>query len=71
MTFPDAKRPVTKGLLQRVDLSAILERSDFTELTAAARTVLAEQPGSGVMRSTRSPQEIERLRSRSPVVVTP
>ncbi|WP_165232351.1 class I SAM-dependent methyltransferase [Aquisphaera insulae] len=40
-SFPDAKRPVTKGLLQRVDLSAILLRADDGELAAAAGDLLA------------------------------
>ena len=34
LSFPDAKRPVTKGLLQRIDLSAILMQADVVELTA-------------------------------------
>src|SRR5208283_2948314 len=28
LSFADAKRPVTKGLLQRIDLSAILNQAD-------------------------------------------
>jgi hypothetical protein len=34
--FPDAKRPITKKLLQRVDLAAILDLSDHDALVSAA-----------------------------------
>ncbi len=70
MSFPDAKRPVTKGLLQRIDLSAILDRVDCTELAARARTVLAEQPASALDEVDTIPQEIDRLRRKSHDVVT-
>jgi hypothetical protein len=42
LSFPDAKRAITKGLLQRIDLSAILKRADRAELQARASTVLHE-----------------------------
>ncbi|QEH34169.1 hypothetical protein OJF2_27040 [Aquisphaera giovannonii] len=40
LSFADAKRPVTKRLLQRLDLSAILLRADDVELASAARGLL-------------------------------
>jgi hypothetical protein len=43
--FAGSKRPVTKELLQRVDLSAILKRTDRGELAERARAILAEHPG--------------------------
>jgi hypothetical protein len=45
LIFPDAKRKITKGLLQRIDLSAILKQVDHAELLARAATVLADGLG--------------------------
>jgi len=70
MSFPDAKRPVTKGLLQRIDLSAILDRVDRNELAARARTELAEHPAREVDEVGTIHQEIELLRSESHEAVT-
>jgi hypothetical protein len=42
-SFPDAKRPITKGLLQRLDLRAILDRTDRRGLLARAEAVLADE----------------------------
>jgi hypothetical protein len=40
-SFPDAKRPITKALLQRLDLRAILERADRGRLRERAAAALA------------------------------
>jgi hypothetical protein len=45
LSFPDAKRPVTKGLLQRIDFCAILKHSDRAELVEHAADVLVHQLG--------------------------
>ena len=42
-SFPDAKRPITKALLQRLDLRAILERADRKSLLDRAAAVLADE----------------------------
>lgn len=47
LTFWDAKRPVTKKLLQRIDLLAILNAVDPEILTATASRLLAGQGLSG------------------------
>jgi hypothetical protein len=61
MSFPDAKRPVTKGLLQRIDLSAILNRADPTVLAAQAWAVLGDLPGAKPEAVAGIGREIERL----------
>jgi hypothetical protein len=40
LTFPGAKRPITKSLLQRIDLGAVLERADPAGLSARFSRVL-------------------------------
>ncbi len=42
-TFPDAKRPITKALLQRLDLRAILGRADRGRLRDRAAASLANE----------------------------
>jgi hypothetical protein len=42
-SFPDAKRPITKALLQRLDLRAILERTDYRRLRARAEALLTDE----------------------------
>lgn len=42
-SFPDAKRPITKALLQRLDLRVILARGDRGRLGDRAATVLADE----------------------------
>jgi hypothetical protein len=62
MSFPDAKRPVTKGLLQRIDLWAILDRINPAKLAEQAEAMLGDPPG---MKPDLVPgirQEIEQLR---------
>jgi len=44
-SFRDAKRPITKTLLQRVDFLAILERSDRRSLVARARAIMRDELG--------------------------
>ena len=43
MSFRDAKRPITKKLLQRIDLSAILQHTDRSSLLARATAVLSNE----------------------------
>ena len=61
LSFADAKRPVTKGLLQRIDLSAILNQADRGELAERTAAVLVEHPGMGLEDVTGIEEEIERL----------
>jgi hypothetical protein len=42
-SFPEAKRPITKALLQRIDLRAILDRSDRRAIPARAAAILADE----------------------------
>jgi hypothetical protein len=44
-SFPDAKRPITKALLQRLDLRAILERADRPRLRERASRSMAVELG--------------------------
>jgi hypothetical protein len=44
-SFPDAKRPITKALLQRLDLRAILERADRPRLRERAARSMAVELG--------------------------
>jgi hypothetical protein len=61
---------VTKGLLQRIDLSAILLRADDGELTAAGRAVLADLGTTADAERASLPDVIRRwkhqFRERSP-----
>jgi hypothetical protein len=61
LSFADAKRHLTKGLLQRIDLSAILHQADSGELAERTRELLAEQPGTGLAEAAGIEAEIERL----------
>jgi hypothetical protein len=61
LSFADAKRPLTKGLLQRIDLSAILNQADPRELAERTRAVLVEHPGMGLEEVAGIEAEIERL----------
>jgi hypothetical protein len=45
LTFPDAKRPITKAVLQRLDLAAIADRADRPALLARADAGLARLRG--------------------------
>jgi hypothetical protein len=44
-SFPESKRPITKALLQRLDLGAILERADRGRLRDRAATAMAGELG--------------------------
>ena len=44
-SFPDAKRPITKALLQRFDLAAILQRADRDRLRDRITTALVGELG--------------------------
>ena len=58
-SFKSAKRPITKALLQRIDLAAILKRTDRRALRKRAREIheleLGIGPGNAI------PDEIDRL----------
>ena len=58
-SFKSAKRPITKALLQRIDLLAILRRSDRRALQARARDICKREIG--IASGTAIPREIERL----------
>jgi len=60
-SFRDAKRPITKTLLQRVDLLAILKRSDRRSLVARARVILQDELA--VRPAEPIPEVIERMES--------
>lgn len=64
LSFGDAKRPVTKALLQRIDLSEILSREDPRDLAARARAVLADHLGVRSDATDPLAAEIERLNDR-------
>jgi hypothetical protein len=60
-SFRDAKRPVTKALLQRLDLTAILKEADRDALLETAREILAAElgmPDAG--RPSEAAQKLER-----------
>ncbi len=61
LSFADVKRPLTKGLLQRIDLSAILNQADPRGLAERTRAVLVELPGMGLEEVAGIEAEIERL----------
>lgn len=48
MVFWDSKRPITKKLLERIDLQALLERADRRELLSDADQVLARLLGTPI-----------------------
>lgn len=54
LMFPDSKRPVTKKLLQRIDLEAATTSASAAELAAAASALLKDEV---------SVQDVERFRS--------
>jgi hypothetical protein len=43
ISFRDAKRPITKKLLQRLDFLAILERAERRSLLARAQAALRDE----------------------------
>jgi hypothetical protein len=71
LSFVDAKRPVTKGLLQRIDLSAILSQADRGELTERTLNVLVEDLGMSLDEVPGIATEIERLERHFQKSVTP
>ena len=58
LVFWDSKRPITRRVLQRVDLKALLERSDRTSLVARANLELRR---SGLHAITSWPVSLEHL----------
>jgi hypothetical protein len=61
LSFADAKRPVNKGLLQRIDLSAILNQADQRELAVRTRAVLVFHLGIGLEDITGIEEEVTGL----------
>jgi hypothetical protein len=59
-SFRDAKRPVTKALLQRIDLGAILDRIDRESLLARAAAIVEDDLGAA--RGEPLSQVAERLK---------
>jgi hypothetical protein len=68
LSFPDAKRPVTKRLLQQVDLSAILDQVNDAELLSRARAVRAEHLGVTDDRAAEPEAALERLKHKLRVI---
>jgi hypothetical protein len=58
-SFADAKRPITKALLQRLDLRAILERGDREVLLDRAAAACDEETSIGTITSLRD--EVDRV----------
>lgn len=56
--FPDAKRPITKKLLQRIDLTALFSRIDPKELIALAKLEVSVWQSDGLVRW---PENLETL----------
>ena len=71
LSFPDAKRAVTKGLLQRLDLSAILSRVDRAELSRRAGELLALELGHPPDSHREILREIDRLERTFAMINTP
>jgi len=63
--FTDAKRPVTKKLLQRIDLTALLGRIDHTFLVSEAEGEIERWRNSGAKLSFHWPTNLEKLLSPS------
>ena len=61
LSFADAKRPVTKGLLQRIDLSAILKQGRRWGLVERTQTLLVEHLVINPVNVSEIEAEIERL----------
>ena len=71
LSFADAKRPVTKGLLQRIDLSAILKQARRRGLVEGTQTLLVEHLGIEPVQVSEIEAEIERLCDMFQKTVTP
>ncbi len=71
LSFADAKRPVTKGLLQRIDLSAILKQPVRRGLVPRARALLVDDLGIDLEEATGIVEEIKRLRDTFKTSNTP
>jgi hypothetical protein len=63
LIFPDAKRKITKGLLQRIDLSAILKQVERDELADQAEQVLSNHLGISIGEPVDLAVEIDRLQA--------
>lgn len=61
MVFLDAKRPVTKKLLQRIDLKALLDKADKQILLDQAEAILKRLDPLRIQRETIRPLSLEEL----------
>lgn len=61
LVFADAKRPVTKGLLQKIDLGAVLKRADRRALIDRVGALLRDDLGAAEPSVEAQNAEIERL----------
>jgi hypothetical protein len=63
LTFADAKRPVTKAVLQMIDLGGVLERADGSALIQRAGDTLRDDLNVAVESDDAIKDEVERLRA--------
>ena len=61
LTFADAKRPVTKAVLQMIDLGGVLARADASALVARAADILRDDLGIDDAPDAAIKEEVERL----------
>lgn len=59
LVFWDAKRPITKGLLQRIDLQAILQLGERERILQRAQDILEELVGPGEADAILWPQDLQ------------
>jgi hypothetical protein len=62
MIFRDSKRPITKKLLERIDLAAVLERSDRGAVLSRASAIMSDDLATE--RAEPLPDVVERLEQR-------
>ena len=61
IVFWDAKRPITKKLLQRIDLASLLNHVDTELLMQRANTELERFGGAGTLKLFKWPDELHTL----------
>lgn len=61
LVFWDAKRPITKGLLQRINLCTVLQRADRRRVLDRARAILRQLAGDEQADSASWPEDLGRL----------
>jgi hypothetical protein len=62
MIFRDSKRPITKKLLERIDLAAVLERSDRGAFLSRASAIMSDDLATE--RAEPLPDVVKRLEQR-------